>query len=153
MANFPAINVAQAALISYLKSISALNAALTTPTTPSGSYSQIKEYFWQGQDFSYPAVRLQMGAAKPEVPEPRCGLWKIPFYIMCFSEQKSSQECSMLESIIVSTIHGFQPGLMQTIDFHMFYVDQVVPPIRQDELTWRSEVIAHTSMDLWAGQF
>jgi hypothetical protein len=153
MANFPSLDLAQAALITYLKSIPALNTALTTPSSPSGSYSQIKEYYWQGTDFTYPAVRLQLGSARPEVPEPRCGLWKLPFYIMCFSENKSSKECSRLASIIVSAIHGFQSGLMQSIDFHMFYVDQVVPPIRQDELTWRSEVIAHTSMDLWAGQF
>jgi hypothetical protein len=51
--NIVPIETAQAAIISYLKSIPALIAIL-------GNASQIKEYFWQGTDFVYPGVRLQM---------------------------------------------------------------------------------------------
>lgn len=147
MTNTIPIEQAQAGIISYLKSLSALNVALTTTSSPSGSYSQIKEYFYQGQDFTYPAVRLQMGIQKPAAPEPRCGWWELPFYVLCFSEEKSSKQCAKLASI-VATIHGAQPGLINGVNFNMFYVDQIAPPIRQDELTWRSEVIAHSRINL-----
>jgi hypothetical protein len=140
MPNVVPIEQVQAGLITYLKSITALITAL-------GNASQIKEYFWQGQDFVYPGVRLQMGIAKPASPEPRCAWWNQPFYVLCFSEQKSSKQCSQLASI-VATMHGFQPGKINGVDFNMLYVDQIVPPIRQDELTWRSEVIAHSTINL-----
>lgn len=139
MANVVPIEQAQAGLISYLKSITALVTIL-------GSASQIKEYFWQGADFVYPGVRLQMGVAKAQ-GEPNCGRWLLPFYVMCFSEQKSSKQCSQIASI-VATMHGFQPGQLNGVDFVRIYVDQIVPPIRQDELTWRSEVIAHSIINL-----
>lgn len=146
MSNVVPIETAQAAIISYLKSMSALNVALTTASSPSGSSSQVKEYFWQGEAFTYPSVRLQMGIAR-SVGEPECGKWLLPFYVLCFSEQKSSKQCSQLASI-VATIHGKQPGVLNGVDFVRFYVDQIVPPIRQDELTWRSEVIVHSTINL-----
>ena len=137
--NVVPIEQAQAAIIVYLKSITSLVTAL-------GDVKQIKEYFWQGTDFVYPGVRLQMGIARAQ-GEPNCGRWLLPFYVLCFSEQKSSKECSQLASI-VATIHGKQPGSLNGVDFVRFYVDQMVPPIRQDELTWRSEVIVHSTINL-----
>jgi hypothetical protein len=137
MSNVVPIELAQAAIISYLKSIPALITAL-------GSATQIKEWSWQGDDFIYPAVRLQMGIARSE-PEPDCGRWALPFYVMCFSEKKSSKEASQLASIVAS-IHGVQPGTLNGVHFVRFYVDQLIPPIRQDELTWRSEVVFHSAI-------
>lgn len=137
--NVVPIEQAQAAIISYLKSITALVVAI-------GNASQIKEYFWQGTDFVYPGVRLQMGIQKAQ-GEPNCGKWLLPFYVLCFSEQKSSKQCSQIASI-VATIHGKQPGVLNGVDFVRFYVDTLVPPIRQDEQTWRSEVIAHSTINL-----
>jgi hypothetical protein len=137
--NIVPIEQAQAAIISYLKSITALVTAL-------GDVFQIKEYFWQGADFVYPGVRLQMGIQKAQ-GEPNCGKWLLPFYVLCFSEGKSSKQCSQIASI-VATIHGKQPGVLNGVDFVRFYVDLLVPPIRQDELTWRSEVIAHSTINL-----
>jgi hypothetical protein len=139
MSNVVPLETAQAALISYLKSI-------TTLVTALGNASQIKEWYWQGEDFKYPAVRLQMGTARAE-GEPNCGKWLLPFYVMCFSEKKSSIEASQLASI-VATIHGKQPGLLNGVDFVRFYVDTIIPPIRQDELTWRSEVVVHSTVNM-----
>jgi len=139
MANVVPIEQAQAGLITYLKSITALVTIL-------GDATRIKEYFWQGSDFVYPGVRLQMGNEKAQ-GEPSCGKWLLPFFVMCFSEQKSSKQCSQIASI-VATMHGFQPGQLNGVDFVRLYVDQIVPPIRQDELTWRSEVIAHSTINL-----
>ena len=139
MPNVVPIEQAQAGLITYLKSITALVTIL-------GDATHIKEYFWQGQDFVYPGVRLQMGIIKAQ-GEPNCGRWLLPFYVMCFSEQKSSKQCSQIASI-VATMHGFQPGQLNGVDFVRLYVDQIVPPIRQDELTWRSEIIAHSTINL-----
>jgi hypothetical protein len=139
MPNVVPIEQAQAGLITYLKSITALITVL-------GDATHIKEYFWQGSDFVYPGVRLQMGIEKAQ-GEPNCGKWLLPFYVMCFSEQKSSKQCSQIASI-VATMHGFQPGQLNGVDFVRLYVDQIVPPIRQDELTWRSEIIAHSTINL-----
>lgn len=137
--NIVPIETAQAAIISYLKSMTALVTIL-------GNASQIKEYFWQGTDFVYPGIRLQMGIARAQ-GEPNCGRWLLPFYVLCFSEEKSSKQCSQIASI-VATMHGLQPGQLNGVDFVRFYVDQIVPPIRQDELTWRSEVIVHSTINL-----
>jgi hypothetical protein len=139
MPNVIPIEQVQAGLITYLKSLTALVTAL-------GNSSQIKEYYYQGTDFVYPGVRLQMGIARAE-GEPDCGRWLLTFYVLCFSEQKSSKECAQLASI-VGRIHGAQPGKLNGISFTRIYVDQMVPPIRQDELTWRSEVICHSIITL-----
>jgi hypothetical protein len=140
MTNVVPIEQAQAALITYLKSITALVTALGNDA------SKIKEYFWQGEDFTYPAVRLQMGIARAD-GEPNCGKWLLPFYVLCFSEQKSSKEASQLASI-VATIHGFEPGTINGVAFVRFYVDQIIPAVRQDELTWRSEVVVHSTINM-----
>lgn len=138
MTNVIPIEQAQAALISYLKSITSLVTAL-------GTAGQIKEWSWQGDDFVYPAVRLQMGIARSE-DEPDCGRWTLPFYVMCFSEKPSSKEASQLASIVGAYLHGKQPGTLNGVLFRRFIVDSLVPPIRQDSLTWRSEVIVHSQI-------
>jgi hypothetical protein len=135
MTNIVPLEQAQAGIISYLKSIPALVTKLANDPT------RIKEYYWQGEDFKYPCVRLQMGIQRAD-GEPRCGKWLLPFYVLCFSEQKSSKECSQIASI-VATIHGAEPGELNGVTFVRFYVDQIIPPIREDELTWRSEVVVH----------
>lgn len=139
MANLVPIETAQAALIAYLK-------AMTTLVTALGSADKIKEWSWQGDNFVYPAVRLQMGIARAD-GEPDCGKWVLPFYVMCFSEQKSSKQASQIASI-VAAIHGVEPGILNGVRFVRFYVDQLIPPIRQDELTWRSEVVAHSTINM-----
>jgi hypothetical protein len=140
VSNLVPLETAQAAVLAYLKSIPALITALGTP----GAVS-IKEWFWQGESFVYPAIRLQMGVARAE-GEPDCGRWLQPFYVLCLSEQKSSKEASKLASIIGAYLHGKQPGTLNGIHFTRFYVDQLIPPIRQDELTWRSEVVVHSTI-------
>jgi hypothetical protein len=142
MSNLVPNEQAQAGLITYLKSITALVTALGPVVNNQGGANEIKEYFYQGNDFVYPGVRLQMGIQRAE-GEPNCGKWLLPFYILCFSEQKSSKECSQLASI-VGKIHGKKPGSLNGVIFSQIYVDQMAPPIRQDELTWRSEVICHS---------
>jgi len=144
MANDVPIEQVQAGLITYLKGLTALVTALSVGGH-SGS-DQIKEYFYQGTDFVYPGVRLQMGTQKSQ-GEPNCNKWLQTFYVLCFSEQKSSKEASQIASI-VATMHGFQPGQLNGVSFTRIYVDQMVPPIRQDELTWRSEVICHSTITL-----
>lgn len=139
MSNVVPLQDIQAALISYLKSMTTLVTALKNDPT------RIKEYFWQGENFVYPAVRLQLGIAKAD-GEPNCGKWILPFYVMCFSEQKSSIEASQLASI-VALIHGVEPGTLNGVKFVRFYVDQIIPAVREDELTWRSEVVVHSTIN------
>lgn len=140
MTNIIPLEQTQAGLITYLKSMTTLVTALK------GDATRIKEYYWQGEDFLYPAVRLQMGIQRAE-GEPRCGMWLLPFYVLCFSEQKTSKEASQLASI-VATIHGVEPGSLNGVSFVRFYVDQIIPPVREDELVWRSEVVVHSTINL-----
>ena len=139
MANIVPIEQVQAGLITYLKSLTSLTNFL-------GSSTEIREFFWQGEKFTYPNIRLQMGTSRAE-GEPNCNKWLLTFYILCFSDQKTSKEAAQLASI-VGSIHGKQPGLLNGVNFTRIYVDQMVPPIRQDELTWRSEVICHSTITL-----
>jgi hypothetical protein len=146
MTNTIPIEQVQAGLITYLKSLTALVTALGPVVGNKGGSNEIKEYFYQGTDFVYPGVRLQMGVQKAE-GEPNCNRWTLAFYVLCFSEQKSSKQCAQIASI-VGAIHGAQPGKLNGVSFTRIYVDQMVPPIRQDELTWRSEVICHSTITL-----
>jgi hypothetical protein len=140
MTNVVPLEQVQAGLITYLKAMTTLVTALKNDAT------RIKEYFWQGENFAYPAVRLQIGIQRAD-GEPRCGRWILPFYVMCFSENKSSKEASQLASI-VATIHGISPGTLNGVLFSRFYVDQIIPAVREDELTWRSEVVVHSTINL-----
>lgn len=89
----------QAAIIARLKAGTAVVAALN-------SSSEIKEAQWQGTDFLYPAVRVQIGTQQPDRASPFCNYGYLPFVIRVYSEQKSSQQADDIMGIVNNYLHG-----------------------------------------------
>lgn len=122
----------QAAWISKLKS----NIAITSEVVA----SQIKESQPQTTDFTYPAIRVRVGPNDPSTNE--CPQ-DVTVRCLIFSEDASSQQCMRIAGIIMQQYHDksfITSGLSQQMQFTGIDAS-LVPAVRQDMLTWRSEVI------------
>lgn len=100
MAVLVPINEIQAAIISFLKSDSTLAGWLAAH----GGAGEIREMYWQGLDFAYPAVRVGMGTQVP-VGEPKC-LGRIPFTVASYTEGDSSLLANQLASVVAAALDG-----------------------------------------------
>ena len=124
----------QADIISKLKSI-----VLVTSLLPEGQ-SGIKELQWQGDEFRYPGVRLDLEDNSYEFDEQeRCELQVTEFSVYVFSEEKSSKQCSTVKGLLATALVGL--GFTGTYAKYtrLRLVDNI-PAIRQDERTWRSQL-------------
>lgn len=86
-------NDSQAALIAWLKANTAILAL------DSNFPVEIREEDWQGEDFSYPNIRVSCEITAGECYD---DLFSI---ISCFSEQKSSQEAQNIAGTVATQIH------------------------------------------------
>jgi hypothetical protein len=118
----------QTGLISYLKS-------KTTITSLLDSSAEIKENEWQGDDFYYPAVRVRLIS---NIPFQSC-YHQFECGIQVFSEEASSIEADQISGIIATQFHpvGFTSNSLA----FLVHVTNVIPAIRSDIRTWRSEVL------------
>jgi hypothetical protein len=124
----------QAALVAYLK----LRTTLTNKLVACGSSaSEIREDEWQGTNFVYPNVRVRMIDNSP-MADSGCGQ-NISFSVMVFSEHASSLEAEEISGIIAKDFHG-RSFSSNSIAFSTT-VTNLVPAIRSDIRTWRSEVL------------
>ena len=121
----------QAALIAWAK-------ANTTITAEVGA-DEIREDQWQGDGFAYPNIRLRLISNNPLTPD--CNYSTVSLSWLVFSEDNSSLEADRIAGIISNELHekSFQSN---NIAF-MFNVTNLVPAIRSDRNTWRSEVIVN----------
>lgn len=123
----------QAALISWLKSNSTIIAELDAGAT------EIREDQWQGDEFTYPNIRVRMISNTPQSSD--CNFSEFSCAFQAFSEDSSSLEADRIAGIINNELHekAFQSN---NIAF-TFQVTDLVPAIRSDRNTWRSEVIVN----------
>jgi len=84
----------QAAIIAKLKA----NALLTAFLTGLGATSEIREAQWQGTEFVYPNVRVEIGT-QVEDGNPPC-YSMTPFTIYSYSEKDSSREANQLAGFV-----------------------------------------------------
>ncbi|RMD60176.1 hypothetical protein D6833_10265 [Candidatus Parcubacteria bacterium] len=121
----------QAALVSFLKANSTIVAEL-------GSSDEIREAWWHGTEFSYPAIRVRILSMRPRGSSEHCAT-QGRLSVMVFDENTSSQKCARISGIIGNELHdkSFYTSGVRLIT----RVEEVVPPIRQDLRTWRSEVL------------
>lgn len=136
--------VIQAAIISKLKSLPPF-----TSSFGSVQGSEIREWDWQGDAFTYPNIRVELEDNKPYYDEQeRCTLQMVEFSVYIFSEQKSSKECSQIKTNIINTFSIFSNqslGLKST----PARIVENVPVIRQDENTWRSQIKYSSKVSGW----
>lgn len=114
------------AWIAYLKSQTALTSLLA-------NNSQVKEDQWQGDQFSYPAVRIYIDYY-PSVEG--CGPDDIDVYIDIFSEQKSSKEAQLIASTLENILQK-KAFNQNGIKFPMVWVKKVIHP-KRDIYAWKS---------------
>lgn len=121
----------QAAIITKLKSLAPYGNVTST---------EIRELEWQGDTFSYPNIRVELETNDWAFDEQeKCMLQYVEFSVYCFSEQRSSKECSQIKSAVINALAGvgFTTG---AIKFNRIRLVDNVPAVRQDEHTWRSQV-------------
>lgn len=126
----------QAAIISKLKSIS----AITTELVNDGSTAnEIREDNWQGDDFDYPNIRVRMIANSPDGDTAGCKTADISVSIMVFSQGYSSWECDRIAGIIHSSLNGIT-FVANNIEMFL-HTTSLIPAIRDSIRTWRSECL------------
>ncbi len=129
-------NDVQAGLVAYLQ------AQTTTTVALLNSTAEIKEDQWQGTTFVYPAVRVDLG---PQLPKGNCGGGEVDFSILCYSEDASSNEADELAGIVNNDLHT--KAFTQSSVRYSIYSRGLIPAIREDDRTWRSEATFHATVE------
>lgn len=94
----------QASVISKLKA----NSGLTDWLTDKSAGSEIRESHWQGAQFAFPAVRVELGTQVPEGPTSVCYLTNgtMPFTVYAFTEDDSSRNANILAGLVNAALIG-----------------------------------------------
>lgn len=125
----------QSALVAYLKSKATILAELKNT-------DEIREDQWQGKEFSYPNIRVRLISNIPLQNE--CDGSTVVASILVFSEEASSYQADRIAGIINQALCGTngkgKSFEYQSIRFSTF-PQNLIPAIRQDTRTWRSEVL------------
>lgn len=120
----------QASWIAYLKTKTNLTTLLTN-----GGANEIRESQWQGDVFSYPAIRVSVDYM-PSING--CGPDNIDVYIDVFSEEKSSKQVAHIAATLQSILHK-KPFTSLGVNFPLVAVNKVDKPER-DIYAWKSRV-------------
>lgn len=120
----------QAALVSALKADSTI---ITTVMLA----DEIRENQWQGKDFVYPNIRVDMLPERPATMS-NCEGNYLDVQFRVFSEQTSSKEANDIAVKIANKFHNkaFTSG------GHQFFMvcSSLVPANRIDKTTWEAQV-------------
>jgi hypothetical protein len=138
-------NTVQAAIISFLKSKVAIT-SLLVDNAGVAHPDEIREVEWQGDTFAYPNIRVDLGTQTDAIEETNCDISNITFSILIFSELYSSKEANSIAGVIANIMHkkSMTSGGVQFVRV----ICTLVPAIRKDERTWRSELICRSSIHL-----
>jgi hypothetical protein len=138
-------NIVQASIIAWLKSKPTIlatlvdNAGLAHP-------EEIREVEWQGDTFAYPNIRVDLGSQKDAIAENNCEIFNIDFSILVFSELYSSKEANSILGVIAGLMN--KKSITSGGVHFVRVICTLVPAIRRDERTWRSELISRSSIHL-----
>ena len=122
----------QAALIAKLK-------ANTTIVAELASSADIKEDQYQGTEFNYPGVRVQLNSNEPLTQDANCQHTRIGLSLLIFTEDDSSLEADRIAGIIHNELHAQQYTINGiAISLH---TTNLIPAIRSDVRTWRSQIL------------
>ena len=122
----------QAALIAKLK-------ANTTIVAELASSADIKEDQYQGTEFNYPGVRVQLNSNEPLTQDANCPHTRIGLSVLVFTEDDNSLEADRIAGIIHNELHAQQYTINGiAISLH---TTNLIPAIRSDVRTWRSQIL------------
>jgi len=121
----------QSSWVAYLKTNTTILAQLT-------DNDEIREDFWQGDEFTYPNIRVRVVSNTPQEGRD-CNLHDIVIGTQAFSEEASSQQADRIAGIIMTELHDKQ-FVSENIAFGV-RVSDLIPAVRTDKRTWRSEAI------------
>jgi len=124
-------NDVQASWIAYLKSKPTLTSLLA-------NNSQVKESQWQGEIFSYPAVRISVDF----FPSINGCIPRANVFISVFSEEKSSDQASTIAGVIQNLVHR-KPFESVGVKSFMVIVQEVTHPERSI-FAWQSDIKVNT---------
>ncbi len=129
-------NDIQAGIVAYLQ------AQTTTTVAMLNSTAEIKEDQWQGTTFVYPAYRVDLG---PQLPKDNCDAADVTFSILCYSEDASSNEADEMAGIVNNDLH--RKAFTQSSVRYSIYSQGLIPAIREDDRTWRSEAMFRATVE------
>jgi len=98
---------------------------------------EIRENQWQGKDFIYPNIRIDMLPERPAT-QTNCEGNYVDVQFRVFSEQYSSKEANDIAVKIANKFHNKSLNL-GTIRF-MLVCSSLVPANRTDQKTWEAQV-------------
>jgi hypothetical protein len=133
----------QAALISFLKSKVVITNLLVDNAGVAHS-DEIREVDWQGDTFSYPNIRVDLGTQEDAISENNCEITNMTFSILVFSEMYSSKEANSMAGAIANIMN--KKSITSGGVHFVRVICTLVPAIRRDERTWRSEIICRSSI-------
>lgn len=137
-------DLVQAGIITHLKADTALIAWLTTYS----AQAEVRENQWQGREFVYPAVRVDL-LNQTEPGDPPC-FSQVQFSVFSFAEGDSSLTCAQLSGLIDTALirkkfsgTGYESGLVTTLGG--------IPPIRTGERVWQG--LGQYQANLYGGDY
>ena len=111
----------------------------STPSITTGT-SDIHEFEWQGDEFTYPNIRLDLEDNRYEFNEQeRCQLQTVEFSIYVYSEQRSSRECSYVKGLVANALIGLGFTGTYAKYTHIRLLENI-PAIRISEKVFRSQL-------------
>ena len=132
-------NTIQAAIVAKLKA----NSALVTWLTQFSAQAEIREAQWQGREFVYPAVRVEITSNIPQGETPCFS--QITTTIYYYSESDSSKQVNELagygnDALFEKAVNdsGWYSGL--------FVLDQRITGRRQSERVWQAVELYRTNI-------
>ena len=123
------INDVKAGLVTKIKS-------LVSVTDLLASVDEVRESQWQGTSFEYPNIRIDLDTLSPIAI---CNSYTGLAYLQVYSEDASSREANAITCELRDELHN-KSFVRNSIRFNTI-VTGLVPAIRVDERTWRSEVV------------
>ena len=124
----------KSAMLSYLQAQTTVTSLLFT-----ASGTAIKESQWQGEQFTFPAVRLSLDLM-PSIN--RCGPDDADFIIEVFSAEKSSLQADTISGAIYKLLHG-HPFTSLGVNFPTVIVKKI-NKATASIYGWKSQIFIHT---------
>lgn len=132
------IDIIQKAIIAEIKS----KPAITSLVTNTDSVVEVREVYWNGTDFEFPAIRVAIHPALPSIEG--CEYTEFGFSVYVISESTSSKEATDIQTTVISNITNSFSYSDGGTDYRIYGVriqnSGLIPPSRINLRLWENEV-------------